>query len=1334
MALSVQLDLSNTTVGPYRVRSPLGEGGMGVVFRAEHLDTGQVVALKTLKLLSEKMLAGFRREVHALSRIAHPGVVKIYGHGVDHGMPWYAMELLEGLTLHTFNLRRWGGVLAEQPTVPSDNAPKEHTEAPEPSGELSERATADVERPSEAPGGAPAWSGERPLSDPGAKPPILRPAAGGALQETLQVIRRLCTTLSYLHGEGIVHRDLKPENVFLRPDGTPVVVDFGLVSRFVGRSGRDSLEVAGAIMGTIAYMAPEQIRGELVDARADLYSLGCMLYELVTGRVPFLGTSTMEVVGKQLLSTPTPPSSLVTGVPPALDELILRLMAKQPRDRLGHADDVAQALGTLAGPWSPPEDWPRARSYLYRPSFVGREPLLDELRRHLSLLREAKGAMVFLGGESGVGKTRIAAELGRAAQAVNLRVVAGECLPVNTADDAGTDFNGAPLHPLGRFLNTVADVCRARGPEATQRLLGRRARVLGVHEPSLLALPGVESEPEPPVVPAEAALQRLLEALRDTLGAFADDGPWMLLLDDLQWVDELTLQFLGSLGEAFFAQFPVLLVGTYRTEEAPRRLLDLVSSPGASRYELDRLDADTVGALVGGMLALTTPPEGFVKFLSRESKGNPFLVAEYLRTAVAEGFLSRDGDGRWAFTRAGQELTSYDAIPLPRSVRDLVSRRLEGLSASARGLVELCAVLGRDVDTTLLGPVLASLGETPEHDREVLESLKELLARHVLEESNEAEVLRFVHDKFREVTYTRVPDGRRRELHRAVAGALEAQHARTSAFSVRYRVLAHHWSRAAVWPKAVEYLEKAGEQALAAFSNREAVAFYAELLALHTNAHVQHGDPVAALPGGADGRLSLVPGGGHLDQGPAPKPSDLAVGDLRLGRWEKALSEAHLRLGDLTEGRAHAERALSWCGHPMPRTTAGMALALLGQIILRVLQSYWPRRFVARDPEEGARLLEAAHVSNRLLEVFLYANQPVPGVYSGLRNLNLAERVEPSSELARGYAMMCIVVGATPLHRVAEAWAQRALEITRARTDASARAYALSRVSVWWIQSADWKRVEEALLDARRIATQLGDKRQLEECLGIHGNAYQYQGRFEEASGAWREVFASARQRGDAQVQGWARIGEASALLRLGRAREALALLEPGLALVEQSPAATDVPWALGMLALARLRLGDVTQAAAEADRALRRMTSERPVVYYVQCAVAALPEVFLMLWEEARTRGDTRALATSARRSCRLLSGYAFMFPFARPGALLCAAMLSWAEGARPRALRGFARAAEAARAAGMPYEEAQARLQLARHEPAARAAEASAALALFERLGARDDAERARALMEPK
>mgnify|MGYP003342198915 CR=1 FL=1 len=190
-----------------------------------------------------------------------------------------------------------------------------------------------------------------------------------------------------------MHRDLKPENVFILAGDVPVLVDFGLVANFEGASGREALELAGATMGTPAYMAPEQVRGEVVDARADLYAVGCLLYELITGRVPFLASNTLELVGKHLLATPQRPSELVTGVPPALDELILRLLAKNPRDRIGHADDVAAALIALGadadhGYSTAP---PPPRAYLYRTGFTGREDVFRKLRQAIDTARAEIG-------------------------------------------------------------------------------------------------------------------------------------------------------------------------------------------------------------------------------------------------------------------------------------------------------------------------------------------------------------------------------------------------------------------------------------------------------------------------------------------------------------------------------------------------------------------------------------------------------------------------------------------------------------------------------------------------------------------------------------------------------------------------------------------------------------------------------------------------------------------------------------------------------------------------------------------------------------------------------
>src|SRR5262245_5673300 len=230
------------SLGPYETIEPIGKGGMGVVYRARHRVSGEHVALKTVAIPRPGLLACIRREIHALSRLDHPGIVRIHDHGVEAGIPWYAMELVEGPTLREHALLLRGASGDGGPTLRF---------APGATG-----ATAPV----------------------AARAPE---AAGGALLPLLGVVESVCHALAFLHGEGLVHRDLKPENIVLRADGTAVLVDFGLLATFHAPQGRDALEISGDVLGTIAYMSPEQSRGEMVDARSDLYGLGCILYELV---------------------------------------------------------------------------------------------------------------------------------------------------------------------------------------------------------------------------------------------------------------------------------------------------------------------------------------------------------------------------------------------------------------------------------------------------------------------------------------------------------------------------------------------------------------------------------------------------------------------------------------------------------------------------------------------------------------------------------------------------------------------------------------------------------------------------------------------------------------------------------------------------------------------------------------------------------------------------------------------------------------------------------------------------------------------------------------------
>jgi serine/threonine protein kinase/predicted ATPase len=895
---SQDMDEQPQRIGPYRLFEVLGHGGMGVVYRAEHVKTGSRVALKTVKAASERLLAGIRREVHALTLLRHPGIVRILEVGLDETLPWYAMELLEGRTLQTFR-----ATLPEPATL--------------------------VSRPDLA-----AWSTTTPDSEPShaASRPWPAAAAGSALKPILTLLRRLCSPLGYLHGEGVVHGDLKPENVLVDARGLPVLVDFGLMSRFSAEVSRESLAAMAGGGGTLAYMAPEQLMGFPVDARADLYALGCIAYELVTGRVPFPGPSPAETIRGHVEGAALAPSELVPGLPPEVDELVLRLLAKDPRDRYGHADRVAAALGALGADEWPPAGLPPTRTFLYRPGFQGRREILGELERALGRLESGIGGLVLVGGESGAGKTRLAMELARMAKRRGLRVLSGECTPEDGAAASGS--GGGPLHPLSRPLQAVADRCLEAGPAEAERLLGPRVRVLARYHSALADLPGLQRHPEPKELPPEAARLRLYTALCDTFAAFAGARPAqgaaiLLLLDDLQWADELTLGFLDYLlRERRLEKVRLLVLGTYRTEEAGDELRRLAMVPRALHQRLEGLEEADVDGMVADMLALREPPWWLGAYLGQVSDGNPFFVAEMLRAAVGERLLERDAAGRWKVLGMDWEQaieSGSERLVMPRSVRGLVERRLDDLRPHERAVCWALAVVGREATM----PVLARLTGAPRsQDPALLDALSELTRRQILDEPEPGQI-RFVHDQIRAVAYASIPEAERRRLHRDAAQTLELFAARKGERDQALAPLAWHWQEAGEAARARDTYLAAARKAAQRAADREAERLYRSALGLEGSASAQGvlaryelAKHILELQGrhreALAEHLRLLADARALGHGPSESMALRGIGRV------------HWALGDANEARSFLDQALAVARQHGDRLGEGRALGNLG--------------------------------------------------------------------------------------------------------------------------------------------------------------------------------------------------------------------------------------------------------------------------------------------------------------------------------------------------------------------------------------------------------------------
>ena len=789
--------------------------------------------------------------------------------------------------------------------------------------------------------------------------PLEELGVGGSTRQdiapVLSVIRRLCSPLAYLHGEGVVHRDLRPANVLVRADGLPVIVDFGLTTSFAGGGGRESLEVAAAV-GTLVYMAPEVLAGELADARADLYSLGCLLYRLVTGQLPYRESSVAGLIRARNAGEPAPPSSLNGGVPRDLDELVSQLLALRAEDRMGFADDVDRALFELGVDVERPPG--SSRTYVYRPPFAGRDAASRRLEDDLARVDEGHGAVVLVTGESGVGKTRFAMEVAQRARRRGFHVIAGEC-----SHQLGDGGKGPPLEAFRGALRAFADV-RDHGEPSWERCRG----ALAAYEPTLQAAMPAQAAarwPEAGMAVRSDDEERhvVLGAIETVLRVLTRHRPLVLILDDIQWADDLTLDTLAGIDRRLDEwRLPVLVLATFRTEEAQSSLARLASTLTCPLVELQRLDERSVAAIVEGMLALRGPAPALVSWLDRHTEGNPFYVAEYLRAAATTGLLVRDGEGRW---RADAILArDADGLALPSSLRDLLLRRLATLSPLGRQVVDLLSVIGREASSDV---VRQALGVS---EARWLEATQEALAKQVLHESP-ATTLRFIHDKLREVAHSSIDRADRATLHRRVADAMEACAPTRS--DAHLAILGHHREMAGESAKALRCYREAGRNARAEHALGEAERLYRAYLSLADgddpttiDARIELGEHVLQVRGRtaeaiAEHERALASAERLGDRSRmAASLSGLAWSLLICGRTEESLDvhresldqyravgdasgEAHvlgslastlMQVGRMTEARAHYEDALRIHGETDDEDGVASVLNNLGTLCL----------------------------------------------------------------------------------------------------------------------------------------------------------------------------------------------------------------------------------------------------------------------------------------------------------------------------------------------------------------------------------------------------------------
>src|SRR5690242_119725 len=631
--------------------------------------------------------------------------------------------------------------------------------------------------------------------------PRLSQARPSDFSRVVAIAVQICDALEHAHNNEIVHRDLKPDNVLLSGSGDSTNVklaDLGLaLPAYAARISR-----AGIIVGTAAYMAPEQALGQAIDGRADLYALGVLLYELTTGRVPFTGDDPLTIVSQHVHAPVVPPRVLRSDIPPMLETIIVRLLAKDPAQRFSSAAETRAALiESLKTEAAPLEGAPAVAilDALSRGRLIGRGSELAEVRELWQRAREGRGHGVLLSGEPGAGKTRLAREITIQAAVDGALVLSGGC------------YEYEATTPYLPFVEAFRRWTREEKDDAKLReLLGDSAPQLAKFAPELVTRLGPFPE-HGQLAPHE---ERLLffDAVAKVFANIARRQSLLFYADDLHWADHGTLWLLGHLLRQLRDE-RVLIMGAYRETELDRThplaksLVDWNRERLVTRIVLRRFNESETSDQLGALLGERVSGE-FAVAVHRETEGNPFFVEEVLKALIERGSVRRES-GRW-------RRCDLDQLVIPQSVKEAIGNRLDRVSQDTNDVLRVCAILGKVFTFDDL-TAAAEQGEDA-----LLDALDEATTAQLISPGS-GEAFSFTHDKIREVLYEELNPIRRRRLHRHVAEGLERnrEHMRCAV-----EKLAHHYIQAGDHERGLQYAKQAAAEAERVFAFDEAVAAY----------------------------------------------------------------------------------------------------------------------------------------------------------------------------------------------------------------------------------------------------------------------------------------------------------------------------------------------------------------------------------------------------------------------------------------------------------------------------------------------------------------------------
>jgi hypothetical protein len=996
----------------FELRSRVGRGAVGVVYEAFDHERSSRVALKVLHTRDPEALLSLKKEFRAVQDIQHPNLVHVGELFEESGSWFFTMEFVDGTPF----------VQYVRPHDP--------------------KAKASVPTPVAAPLTGPVPSG---FDEPRLRASLV------------QLVRGIMA----LHDAGIVHRDVKPPNILVTDEGRVVLLDFGVSSDLLRGEESDH-----GMVGTIAYMAPEQAMSEASGPAADWYAVGVVLYQALAGRLPFYG-SMHEVLAQKVAREPPPPSAITPDVPRDLDQLCAALLRLPPSARPdGRA--ILTMLGAterIEGASSGPH--PAAAV------FVGRARELTDLEEAYADTLRGRAVTLFVHGESGVGKSflvrRFLTEL-RERDHETL-VLAGRCF----------ERESVPYKAVDGVVDQLSSHLAALDEAERRELLPEHAALFVRAFPVLGRAIRTRASEHTDVVNPQELRARLFGGMRTLFARLAVRSPVVVAIDDLQWADRDSLTLLTEITRAPDAP-PILLVVTMRiaTERVPtgtyREMAGLDEAEDVRHLEIEQLPRDEARALAARLLGEERADPAAVDAIVEEANGHPLFIDELVRqrNSVQRVKLLKLDDALWS--------------------------RVSRLDPQARRLLELVAVAGLPIAQGVAADAAAlDLGQ-------LFDLASVLRSAHFAKTggTRREDKIEPYHDRVRESVLAHLDADVRARWHARLATALERSE------SADPEALATHWHAAGNVHRAAEYAEKAADAAMQTLAFERAARLYR--FALEMNQHppdtardlkrrlAEALTNAGYVSDAAEVRLALAKEVGH----------DAAL-DLR-----RRAAEQLLNSGRFDTGLEVLRAVLDAAGIYFPRSPLAVIFSVLVARLVLLARgvSFKPRRASEVSAAELARA-DAAWAAGSGFSM----TDNIRGAYFQTRNLLASLRIGDPERVSRALAMeVCFrSAGGSATHAQAAALLAREWEIATEVNTAESLAMANTATGYVHYMVGNWAEAQLALVNAEELFRDrcVGSTFQLNSARTMLYRVLAYRGDLKELAARVPAVLREVEQRSD---------------------------------------------------------------------------------------------------------------------------------------------------------------------------------------------------------------------------